>query len=40
MYVQSCRLAYGVQVWSTRTIVNGEGEGHAYSCRLIGSDEG
>jgi hypothetical protein len=38
--VQPCFLAYGVQVWSTGTVVNGEGEGHAGSCRWTERDEG
>jgi hypothetical protein len=29
MFVQPCRSAYGVQVWSTCTVVDGEGKGHA-----------
>jgi hypothetical protein len=32
MYVQPCRSACGVQVWSTGTVVDSEGEGHAGSC--------
>jgi hypothetical protein len=30
--VQPCLSAYGVKVWSTRTVVDGEVEGHAGSC--------
>jgi hypothetical protein len=30
----------GVQVRSTYMMVNGKGEGHADSCRWIGSSEG
>jgi hypothetical protein len=33
-------LAYGVQLWSTCMVVDGEGEGRAGSCRWIGSGEG
>jgi hypothetical protein len=40
MYVQSYRLACGVQVWSTVMVVDGKGEGHAGSCRCTGSGEG
>jgi hypothetical protein len=32
MYVQPCRAPCGVQVWSTRTMVDDEGEGHAGWC--------
>jgi hypothetical protein len=31
--VQPYRLVCGVQVWSTGTVVDDEGEGHADSCR-------
>jgi hypothetical protein len=30
----------GAQVWSLETVVNGEGKGHAGSCRWTGSSEG
>ena len=40
MYVQPCRLACGVQVWSTETVVDVEGEGHAGLCRWAGNNEG
>jgi hypothetical protein len=32
MYVQLCQHACGVQVWSTGTVVDDEGEGQAGSC--------
>jgi hypothetical protein len=38
--VQPCLSACDVQVWGTGTVVDDEGEGHAGSCRWIGSDEG
>jgi hypothetical protein len=31
--VQPCRLACGVQAWSTGAVVDGEGEGHVVSCQ-------
>jgi hypothetical protein len=40
MYVQPCRSTYGVQVFSTGMVVDGEGEGHVGSCRLIRSGKG
>jgi hypothetical protein len=30
----------GVQVWSKRTVVDSEGEGHVGSCRWTGRGEG
>jgi hypothetical protein len=38
--VQPCLLACGVQVWSTSTTVDGEGECHVGSCQWTRSDEG
>jgi hypothetical protein len=38
--VQLCRSACGVQVWSIDTVVDGEGESHAGSCRWTESGEG
>jgi hypothetical protein len=38
--VQSCRLACGVQVWSTCTMVDGEGEGHAGLCQWTEGGKG
>jgi hypothetical protein len=38
--VQPCLSACGVQVWSTGTMVNDEGEGHACLCQWTGSGEG
>jgi hypothetical protein len=32
MCVQPCLSVCGVQVWSTGTVVDAEGEGHAGSC--------
>jgi len=40
MLVQPCRSTCGVQVWSTGTVVDGWGEGHAGSCWWTGSGEG
>jgi hypothetical protein len=40
MYVQPCRPACGVQVWSIGTVVDGKGEGHVGLCRWTGSGEG
>jgi hypothetical protein len=31
MCMQSCRSACGMQMWSTWTVVDNEGEGHAGS---------
>lgn len=36
----ACLLVYGAQVWSSETVVDGEGEGHAGPCRGTGSGEG
>ena len=36
----TCLLTYDAQVWSSETMVNGEGEGQAGSCRGTGSGEG
>jgi hypothetical protein len=38
MYLKPCQSACDVQVWSTGTVVNGEG--HAGSCRWTESDQG
>jgi hypothetical protein len=38
--VQPCRSPCSVQVWSIGTVVNGDCEGHAGSCRWIGSGKG
>jgi hypothetical protein len=38
--VQPCISVYGVQVWSTGTVVDGEVEGHAGSCWWTRSGEG
>jgi hypothetical protein len=35
--VQPCLAAYGIQVWCTCTVVDGEGESHAGSYRWTGS---
>jgi hypothetical protein len=40
VFVQTCRSACGVQVWSIGTVVDGKGEDHAGSCLWIGSGEG
>jgi hypothetical protein len=39
MCVQPCRSTCGVQVWSTWTVVDDEGEGHAGPCRWTRSGE-
>jgi hypothetical protein len=39
-FVQPCRSACSMQVWSTGMVVDVEGEGHVGSCRWTGSDEG
>jgi len=36
----TCFLACGAQAWKSELVVGGEGEGHADSCRWIGSGEG
>jgi hypothetical protein len=36
MCVKSCRSSCGVQVCSTATVVDDEGEGHASSCQWAG----
>jgi hypothetical protein len=38
--VQPCLSACGVEVWSTRTVVDAKGVGHVGSCRWTGSGEG
>jgi hypothetical protein len=38
--VQPCLSACGVQVWSTGTVVDGEGEDQMGSCRWTVSGEG
>jgi hypothetical protein len=38
--MQPSLLAYGVWVWSTGTMIDDEGEGHADSCRWTESGEG
>jgi hypothetical protein len=40
VYYATCLSAYGVQVWSRETMVDGEGEGHGSSCRCTDSGEG
>jgi hypothetical protein len=40
MCVQPCWLGCDVQVWSIGTVVDGEGESHAGSCRWTVSGEG
>jgi hypothetical protein len=35
-YLSAC----GVQVWSIKMVLDGEGEGPSSSCRWIGSGEG
>jgi hypothetical protein len=32
LYMKPCRSACGVQKWSTGTVIDGSGEGHAGSC--------
>jgi hypothetical protein len=38
--VQPCFSVCGMQVWSTGTVVDSEGEGHVGSCRWTGRGEG
>jgi hypothetical protein len=40
VYVQPCLSTSGVQVCSTRMVVDDEGEDLAGSCQWAGSDEG
>jgi hypothetical protein len=40
VYCTTCLLAYGVQMWSSEAVVDGEGEGQAGLCRGTGSGEG
>jgi hypothetical protein len=37
--VQLCRSVCGVQVWSTDTVIDDEGEGHVGLCRWTESGE-
>jgi hypothetical protein len=38
-FVQPCWSACGVQVWSTSTVIDDEGEDHVCSCRWTESGE-
>jgi hypothetical protein len=38
--MQPCLSACGMEVWSTGTVVDSEGEGHVGLCQWTESDEG
>jgi hypothetical protein len=40
VFVQPCLSTCGVQVWTTGTVVDDEGECHAGSCQWTGRSEG